>query len=111
MRITRILFYATKLPKNYSNFPQRYIDRSKEQIEFKTEKAPQFQDKVIKRETFTYGMHRPWTREFYEDNMPGKRVKPDIVEPIKEWTIYRGDLVSTKYYLLCLMYYITDFRK
>lgn len=93
MRLTRILFYAKKLPKNFSNFPQRYIDRSMEQIEFKTEKAPQFQDKVIKRETFTYGMNRPWTREFYEENMPGKHIEKDLVEPIKEWTIYRGDKV------------------
>lgn len=87
------MFYAKKLPKNFSNFPQRYIDRSMEQIEFKTEKAPQFQDRVIKRETFTYGMNRPWTKEFYEENHPTKYVAKDVVEPIKEWTIYRGDKV------------------
>jgi len=94
MRLSSILFYATKLPKNFSNFPQRYIDRAMEQIEFKTDKAPQYQDRVIKRETFTYGMHRPWTKEFYEENMPGKKIKKDLVEPIKEWTIYRGDKVQ-----------------
>lgn len=94
MRLSRVLCYASKLPKNFSNFPQRYIERSMEQIEFKTEKAPQFQDKVIKRETFTYGMHRPWTKEFYQENMPGKYVEKDVVEPIKEWTIYRGDMVQ-----------------
>ncbi|XP_054716689.1 probable 39S ribosomal protein L24, mitochondrial [Uloborus diversus] len=94
MKLTRVLFYASKLPINYSNFPQRYIDRSMEQIEFKTEKAPQFQDKVIKREVFTYGMHRPWTKEFYEENYPGKRVRRDVVEPIKDWLIYRGDKVE-----------------
>lgn len=94
MKLTRVLLAARKLPKEFSNFPQRYIDRSMEQIEFKTEKAPQFQDRVIKREVFTYGMHRPWTKEFYDENMPGKRIEKDLVEPIKEWTIYRGDKVQ-----------------
>ncbi|GFQ68891.1 probable 39S ribosomal protein L24, mitochondrial [Trichonephila clavata] len=39
-------------------------------------------------------MHRPWTKEFYEANYPGKHVEKDVVEPIKEWTIYRGDKVE-----------------
>ncbi|XP_015908930.1 large ribosomal subunit protein uL24m [Parasteatoda tepidariorum] len=94
MRLTRVLFYASKLPKDFSNFPKRYVERAMEQIEFKTEKEPQYQDKVIKREVFTYGLHRPWTREFLEANLPGKYVEQDVVEPIKEWTIYRGDKVQ-----------------
>lgn len=94
MRLTRVLFRATrKLPENFSNLPKRYIERAQEQIEFKTEKAPQFQDRVIKRKVFTYGMHRPWIREFYEENYPGKYITEDLVEPIKDWTIYRGDKV------------------
>ncbi|KAG8187422.1 hypothetical protein JTE90_009497 [Oedothorax gibbosus] len=95
MRLTRELYRATrKLPLNYSNFPKRYIERAQEQIEFKTEKAPQFQDRVIKREVFTYGMHRPWEKEFYDENYPGKHITQDIVEPIKDWTIYKGDKVE-----------------
>ncbi|GFY73471.1 probable 39S ribosomal protein L24, mitochondrial [Trichonephila inaurata madagascariensis] len=94
MNFTRVLFAPRKLPKEFSNFPQRYIDRCKEQIEYKSEKGPQFRDITLKREVFTYGMHRPWTKEFYEANYPGKRIEKDVVEPIKEWTIYRGDTVE-----------------
>ncbi|CAL1286048.1 unnamed protein product [Larinioides sclopetarius] len=95
MFLTRVLCAPKKLPKEFSNFPKRYIERSMEQIEFKNhEKGPQYQDRTIKREVFTYGMHRPWTKEFYEANFPGKHIQKDVVEPIKEWTIYRGDTVE-----------------
>ncbi|KFM80714.1 putative 39S ribosomal protein L24, mitochondrial, partial [Stegodyphus mimosarum] len=94
MKLSRVLFFPKRLPVDYSNFPKRYVEREMEQIEFKTEKAPQFQDRVIKREYFKYGMDRPWTHEFKQENMPGKRVMQDLVEPIKEWSIYKGDKVE-----------------
>lgn len=94
MRLFGILRSASKFPKEYSNFPERYIERAKEQIEFKTPKGRQYQNRMLKREVFTYGIHRPWTQEFYEENRPGKYVKEDVVEPLIRWNIFRGDLVE-----------------
>lgn len=39
-------------------------------------------------------MHRQWTAEFYQDNAPSKRIDADLVEPVGEWSFFRGDRVE-----------------
>ena len=45
--------------------------------------------KVIEREKFYFGEHRPWTQEFHQENEPGY-MKPDVaVEPIRDWSFFK----------------------
>jgi len=43
-----------------------------------------------------YGEHRPWTQAFKDANQSSTRPKRIFVEPIKEWTIFKGDRVSVR---------------
>ena len=44
---------------------------------------------------FYYDDNRPWTRGFEDNNFISRKKKIDmLVEPIKEWTIFKGDRVS-----------------
>ncbi|XP_023215387.1 probable 39S ribosomal protein L24, mitochondrial [Centruroides sculpturatus] len=95
MKLTRLLFCASKLPKDYSNFPERYIKRCTEWIDWKPPPGPQYRQKIIKRDEdkLYYDMHRVWTDEFKRDNLPGDKRKDYLVEPVI-WTMFRGDKVE-----------------
>jgi len=93
MRLTMILNCTRKLPKDFSNFPESYIKRSKRQIEWQTPKGPQYMRRTVERRVFHYGLHRSWTEDFWRDNMPGKVIAPQVVPPI-DWKIFRGDRVE-----------------
>ncbi|XP_071498853.1 large ribosomal subunit protein uL24m-like [Diadema antillarum] len=43
---------------------------------------------------YRYGMSRPWTIQAQIQNLPGRGRPKVLVEPIKEWKIFRGDLVE-----------------
>ncbi|CAH1795842.1 unnamed protein product, partial [Owenia fusiformis] len=47
--------------------------------------------KEIDRHWWSYNEHRPWTAEFQEHNRAGKNNKRYFVEPIKDWSIFKGD--------------------
>lgn len=97
MRLTRLLLCSSKLPKDYSNFPERYIKRCTEWIDWKPPTpGPQYRQKIRKKDadTFHYGMHRVWTDEFKKDNLPGHpKHEKYLVEPVI-WTMFRGDKVE-----------------
>ncbi|XP_003746870.1 probable 39S ribosomal protein L24, mitochondrial [Galendromus occidentalis] len=95
MRLTRVLFATPKLPKSWSNFPERYIKRSMEEIEYKTPVGRQYRRAVIKRpdSDFVYGLDRPWTDGFKKFNEPGKLNRPQIIEPVPE-LFFKGDRVQ-----------------
>ncbi|XP_015109835.1 probable 39S ribosomal protein L24, mitochondrial [Diachasma alloeum] len=81
--------------KHFANLPERFIRRKMEQVYWKSPKGdPRFLPTVVQREVFKFGKHRPWTREFYLENFPGKKLSPVLVEPIKEWSYFRGDRVE-----------------
>ncbi|XP_046403184.1 probable 39S ribosomal protein L24, mitochondrial [Ischnura elegans] len=96
MRITRALMCKVgDLTKQYSNLPDSYVKRSMEQVGWRTPKGlPQYLPKEVKRKTFRYTTNRPWTYQFYQQNMPGKRRKKVFIEPVKEWTFFKGDRVE-----------------
>lgn len=39
-------------------------------------------------------MNRPWTEEFKRENPPNQCRKKVFIEPIREWSFFRGDRVS-----------------
>lgn len=96
MRITNILFSkVAKWSKQYSNLPDRYIKRAMEQVYWRNPKGVQYKpNAVIKRKKFIFTTHRPWTAEFRQENAPGKLAAKVFVEPIKDWSFFRGDRVE-----------------
>ncbi|XP_071453393.1 large ribosomal subunit protein uL24m [Hetaerina americana] len=96
MRITRIfLSKVADLTKQYANLPESYIKRSMEQVGWRTPKGfPQYLRKEVKRKKFRFTTNRPWTYQFYQQNMPGVQRKKVFLEPIKEWVYFKGDRVE-----------------
>lgn len=81
-----------KYTKDYSNLPDRYIKRAMEQIEYKTPNELNYLKRVIKKEQFAFPVERPWTQEFRQYN---QKDRPHVwVEPIKDWSFFRGDRVE-----------------
>ncbi|KAL3217020.1 hypothetical protein MRX96_032674 [Rhipicephalus microplus] len=93
MRLTSILLKASKLPKDYANFPESYVKRVMAQVEWRTPKGPQYRRAVIQRKKYYFGLSRPWQADFWKENMPGVPSKHVHVEPIV-WTVFRGDRVE-----------------
>ncbi|XP_013788032.1 probable 39S ribosomal protein L24, mitochondrial [Limulus polyphemus] len=94
MRLFGILQSLSRLPKDYSNFPKQYVERAMEQVGWRTPKGPQYLRKEIKKKKFRYNMSRPWTEEFRKANEPGTHRKKIFLEPVKEWSFFRGDRVE-----------------
>lgn len=96
MRITNILFSKVgKWSKQFSNLPDRYIKRAMEQVYWRNPKGVQYKpNAVIKRKKFIFTTNRPWTAEFRQDNAAGKHSAKVFVEPIKDWSFFRGDRVE-----------------
>lgn len=100
MRLTNILFgkKVGEFSKKYANLPDRYVERKMRQIYWSTPRGkPQYQPRTMERERFWFGLQRPWTNAFQMENMPKKKINYVHVEPIKNWSFFRGDRVE----LLC----------
>nr|CAG4641067.1 EOG090X0ADH [Eulimnadia texana] len=95
MRVTDILRNIGKFSKDYSNLPESYIKRAMEQVYWKAPRnLPQYLPKDLQRHKFRFTMSRPWTEEFRRQNAPNLHRKKVFVEPIKEWSFFRGDRVE-----------------
>lgn len=55
---------------------------------------PRFMEHVIERTKFRYGTNRPWTSQFLMQNAPYKGRKKVFIEPIENWSYFRGDRVE-----------------
>jgi len=89
-----ILKRVGKLTKEYSNLPDAYIKRAAEQVEYTAPKMIQYLPYQRKKKArhFRFGAYRPWTQEFQQEN---ERIRDEIfVEPIKNWSVFRGDRVE-----------------
>ncbi|XP_059470726.1 large ribosomal subunit protein uL24m [Neocloeon triangulifer] len=83
------------LTLKYSNLPERYVRRAMRQIECQTPKGkPQYLNRTRERVIFKFSEHRPWTQEFHQDNMLHKKFSRDLIEPVAEWSFFRGDRVE-----------------
>ncbi|GLG99386.1 Probable 39S ribosomal protein L24, mitochondrial [Gryllus bimaculatus] len=95
MRLTLLLFENVgELTKKYANLPERYIKRSMEQVYWKTPNAIQYLPRTVQRKKFRFTTNRPWTYQFLQQNERGTHRKKVFVEPILEWSIFRGDRVQ-----------------
>ncbi|GJQ76126.1 mRpL24 [Trypoxylus dichotomus] len=95
MRLTQVLNVIGKYSKDYSNLPDRYIKRAMEQVYWKNPEGIQYKPNTrIERKNFRFTTNRPWTGQFWQQNRPGLRRKKVFVEPIKEWSFFRGDRVE-----------------
>ncbi|KAL0102056.1 hypothetical protein PUN28_018537 [Cardiocondyla obscurior] len=96
MRLTSTLLKRVgEWSKKYANLPDRYIERTMRQVYWKTPRGkPNYLPRTVERQRFHFSIHRPWTHSFYFDNKPGS-YKPVVhVEPIKDWSFFRGDRVE-----------------
>ncbi|XP_017117200.1 probable 39S ribosomal protein L24, mitochondrial [Drosophila elegans] len=91
MRITQ--FLASKL-KNFSNLPKEYMERSKKQVYWQTPKEVNYLPRTVERKRFRYTTNRPWTGHFRQQNMPGTVRRKVLVEPIEDWSFFRGDRIE-----------------
>nr|CAG4641904.1 EOG090X0ADH [Eurycercus lamellatus] len=84
---------AGSITYRYSNLPERYIKRAMRQVYWEGPKdLPQYLPVVLEKKKFRYTMNQPWTEEFRRQNeLKRKRV---VVEPIKEWVFFKGDMVE-----------------
>ncbi|XP_057380058.1 large ribosomal subunit protein uL24m-like [Daphnia carinata] len=93
MRLTAMLSKIAKYSTDYSNLPESYIKRAMRQVYWEAPKdLPQYLPVTLEKKKFRYTMNRPWTEEFRRQNL--SRRKKVFVEPLKEWTFFRGDRVE-----------------
>jgi len=85
-----------RLPRDFSNFPERYIKRQTQFIDYKPPAGlPNYWSKPVRwRDEPYYDVHRPWTREFQEQNAPGVEQPEIFVQPLRKFPVLRGDIVE-----------------
>ncbi|CAK9804827.1 Probable 39S ribosomal protein L24, mitochondrial [Anthophora quadrimaculata] len=97
MRLTTaLLAKVAEWSKKYSNLPDRYIDRVTERVYWRAPPGkPQFRVRKIQdRKKLYYSIHRPWTTTFQLENFLHGRRDYAPIEPIKNWSFFRGDRVE-----------------
>ncbi|XP_017878215.1 probable 39S ribosomal protein L24, mitochondrial [Ceratina calcarata] len=96
MRLTITLFRMGEWSKKYANLPDRYIKRVTEKIYWKPPPGkPNYLPRTIEANKKLYwSIHRPWTTSFQAENFIVKRRQSIPVEPIKNWSFFRGDRVE-----------------
>lgn len=82
--------------KKYANLPDRYIERVTEHVYWKPPPGkPQYrQCKIVARKKLHFSIHRPWTTPFQTENFIRRSRSYIPVEPIKNWSFFRGDRVE-----------------
>ncbi|CAG9792555.1 unnamed protein product [Diatraea saccharalis] len=95
----RIFGYLSKkvgdLTVKYSNLPESYIKRSYEQVYWKNPTGyPQYAKAQIARKRYRFTTNRPWTGQFQQQNERNTHRKKVFLEPIAEWSFFKGDRVE-----------------
>jgi hypothetical protein len=65
------------------------------QVYWRTPKGRQYLKREVKRKKYYFGIHRPWTTEFQMENERGTMRKKVFVEPICDWSFFKGDRVRS----------------
>jgi large subunit ribosomal protein L24 len=98
MRLTECLRDFKKvgaLTKKYANLPDSYIKRSMDKVVWKTPlNNPRYLPRTVKKKIFHFNQHRPWSIQFSGQNNIGNLYPKVFVEPIKEWSFFKGDRVE-----------------
>ncbi|KAK7083265.1 39S ribosomal protein L24, mitochondrial [Halocaridina rubra] len=93
-RITSLLKCVADMTKKSSNLPESYIKRAMERTGWKTPSAVQYRKVQLKKKKYKFSVHRPWTQEFRDENWPGTQSPKVFVEPLLDWTFFKGDRVE-----------------
>lgn len=95
MQLTRVLLAARRIPSNYHNVPQRTIDRHTTFITTRSPRLPQYMKKIHRyKKAAYYDEWRPWETDFQKLNQEGLKIHKIFVEPIRDWSYFRGDRVE-----------------
>ena len=97
MRLSTILMCYSKLPKRFSNFPDKYVEKQTEFIEWKTPARANYNPTTIryrKKGGIYYDRYRPWTQAFQALNKPDNYHPKIWVEPFERFYMFRGDRVQ-----------------
>ncbi|CAH0598412.1 unnamed protein product [Chrysodeixis includens] len=79
----------------YSNFPESYVKRSYEQVYWKNpSNYPQYPKAQIARKKYRFTTNRPWTSQFRMQNERNLHRKKVFLEPVGEWSFFKGDRVE-----------------
>ena len=95
MRLTSLLL--SKIPKRYAyaNFPERFIKKQTDFVEWRTPPYPNYQPRTVRyRKQPYYDIHRPWTTEFADQNAPNAKHPKIYVEPMRNFPVFVGDTVA-----------------
>lgn len=93
-RLTSLLRCVSDMTKKSSNLPEAYIKRAMEETGWKTPAAIQYRPVQMKKKQYRFSVDRPWTQQFKQQNMPGRQRKKVFVEPLVDWTFFKGDRVE-----------------
>ncbi|XP_064104172.1 large ribosomal subunit protein uL24m-like [Macrobrachium nipponense] len=93
-RVTSLARCVADMTKKTSNLPESYIKRAMQEVEWNPPKGVQYRPVSLRKKKFTFSVDRPWTQEFRQQNMPGRHKKKIFIEPIAEWTFFKGDRVE-----------------
>ncbi|XP_015784722.1 probable 39S ribosomal protein L24, mitochondrial [Tetranychus urticae] len=95
MRFSTVLMCYSKLPKRYSNFPDKYVKKQTEFIQWETPRRVNYNPTKIRWTRYPYyDRYRSWTQAFQAMNKPGEQ-KPRIwVEPMERFYVFNGDRVQ-----------------
>ncbi|XP_068221506.1 large ribosomal subunit protein uL24m [Palaemon carinicauda] len=93
-RVTSLARCIADMTKKSSNLPESYIKRAMQEPGWKTPNAIQYRPVQLKKKKFHYSVDRPWTQEFRQQNEPGRQRKKIFVEPLLDWTFFKGDRVE-----------------
>jgi len=64
---------------------------------------PRYLPRTVKKKKYHFSEHRPWSMPFGTQNNFGD-LKPKVfLEPIKEWSIFKGDRVSIEQLYLLII--------
>lgn len=95
MRLTPILAAGRRIPDNYHNMPQRFVERHTTFVAKRAPRLPQYVQKIFKyKKRAYYDQWRPWQDEFKRLNGPGFSPGLVFVEPKRVWSYFRGDRVE-----------------
>lgn len=95
MRLTVILAAGRRVPDNYHNMPQRFVDRHTTFIAKRAPRLPQYVQKIFRYKTKPYyDQWRPWQDEFKRLNNQIMTPRTVFVEPKRIWSYFRGDRVE-----------------
>lgn len=94
----RLLATAPKLPKDFSNLPERYIKRQTDFVQWKPPVGlPNYRPDPFRwkqPDEAYYDVERPWEKEFHNMNSPNVNQPKIFVKPFRKFPVVRGDRVE-----------------